>query len=86
MPIAFDADACVSELLEGDAIRKRTDLGASPSRTLMASEGRTARFFGELIYGDVRKKRALEAILAPDRPRPLAETRHKKPNCQERSS
>ena len=62
--IAFDADACVGELLEEDATaraqileRVHPDAYASgrPNRALLR----------ELIYGDIHKKRALEEILHP---------------------
>ena len=62
--IAFDADACVSELLEEDASvreqileRVHPDAYASgrPNRALLR----------KLIYGDIHKKRALEEILHP---------------------
>ena len=62
--IAFDADACVGELLDEDATvraqileRVHPDAYASgrPNRALLR----------ELIYGDIHKKRALEEILHP---------------------
>jgi dephospho-CoA kinase len=76
--IAFDADACVSELLEEDAtvreqILKRihSDAYASgrPNRALLR----------KLIYGDIHKKRTLEEILHPVvRARWLAEAQEAK--------
>ena len=62
--VAFDADACVSDLLEGDLIvreqileRVHSDAYASgkPNRALLR----------KIIYGDIEKKRALEEILHP---------------------
>jgi dephospho-CoA kinase len=61
----FDADACVSELLEGDESVREQILkkvhpaayraGGSPDRALLR----------ELIYRDTNKKQTLEAILHP---------------------
>jgi dephospho-CoA kinase len=76
--IAFDADACVSELLEEDATvreqilqRVHPDAYASgrPNRALLR----------KLIYGDIHKKRTLEEILHPVvRARWLAEAQEAK--------
>jgi dephospho-CoA kinase len=76
--IVFDADACVSALLEEDASVREKILervhpdayaSGSPNRALLRS----------LIYGDIDKKRALEEILHPVvRARRLAEAEEAK--------
>ena len=62
--IAFDADTCVSELLEEDAtVRERILERVHPDA--YASERPNRALLRELIYGDILKKRALEEILHP---------------------
>jgi dephospho-CoA kinase len=62
--IAFDADACVSELLEEDAtVREQILERVHPDA--YASERPNRALLRELIYGDIHKKRALEEILHP---------------------
>ena len=62
--IAFDADACVGELLDEDAtVRAQILERVHPDAY---SSGRPNRaLLRELIYGDIHKKRALEEILHP---------------------
>jgi dephospho-CoA kinase len=62
--IAFDADACVSELLEEDAtVREQILERVHPDA--YASERPNRALLRELIYGDIHKRRALEEILHP---------------------
>ena len=62
---SFDADACVSELLEEDeSVRKQVLEKIHPAA--YGAEGRPNRaLLRELIYQDAGKKRTLEAILHP---------------------
>jgi dephospho-CoA kinase len=62
--IAFDADACVSELLEEDAsVREQILERVHPHAYASGRPNRA--LLRELIYGDIDKKRALEEILHP---------------------
>jgi dephospho-CoA kinase len=62
--IVFDADACVSELLEEDAtVRKEILERIHPDAYASGRPNRT--LLRELIYGDMQKKRVLEEILHP---------------------
>lgn len=62
---SFDADACVSELLEGDQSVREQILEKVHPRAYNR-EGRPDRtLLRELIYADVEKKRLLESILHP---------------------
>ncbi len=62
--IAFDADTCVSELLEEDvSVREQILKRVHPDAY---ASGRANRaLLRKLIYGDIQKKRALEEILHP---------------------
>ena len=62
--VAFDADACVSELLEEDA-SVRTQILARVHPDAYASGRPNRALLRQLIYGDIGKKRALEEILHP---------------------
>ena len=62
--IAFDADACVSELLEED-VTVREQIVERVHPDAYASERPDRALLRELIYGDIDKKRALEEILHP---------------------
>ena len=76
--IAFDADTCVSELLEEDAsVREQILKRVHPDAY---ASGRANRaLLRKLIYGDIQKKRALEEILHPlVRARWLAEAQEAK--------
>jgi dephospho-CoA kinase len=62
--IVFDADACVSELLEEDAnIREQISERVHPDAYASGRPNRS--LLRKLIYGDIHKKRALEEILHP---------------------
>jgi dephospho-CoA kinase len=62
--IAFDADACVSELLEEDAsIREQILERVHPAAYVSGRPNRS--LLRKLIYGDIHKKQALEEILHP---------------------
>ena len=62
--IAFDADACVSELLEEEAaVREQILERVHPDAYASGKANRA--LLRELIYGDIHKKRALEEILHP---------------------
>ena len=62
--IAFDADTCVSELLEEDATVREQILERIHPDAYASGKANRA-LLRELIYGDVHKKRALEEILHP---------------------
>jgi dephospho-CoA kinase len=62
--IAFDADACVSELLEED-VTVREQIVERVHPDAYASERPDRALLRRLIYGDIHKKRALEDILHP---------------------
>jgi dephospho-CoA kinase len=60
---SFDADACVSELLDEDESVKQILEKIHPPH--MEREEAGSRAAAELIYQDADKKRTLEAILHP---------------------
>jgi dephospho-CoA kinase len=62
--IVFDADACVSELLEED-IGVREQILERVHPDAFASGRANRALLRKLIYGDIHKKRALEEILHP---------------------
>ena len=80
--IAFDADACVSELLEEDAaVREQILERVHPDAYASGKANRA--LLRELIYGDIHKKRALEEILHPVVRGALASRSTKSQTCGE---
>jgi dephospho-CoA kinase len=62
--ISFDADACVSKLLDEDS-SVRTQIVARIHANAYAAGKANRALLRQLIYNDVEKKRALEQILHP---------------------
>jgi dephospho-CoA kinase len=61
----FDADACVSELLQGDESVRKEILSKVHPAAYGAGGGPDRALLRDLIYRDTGKKQALEAILHP---------------------